>query len=43
MLLLSMLSPFHMIALRIAYPYESHYIASLVTLMGCSTGKLGLF
>ena len=34
---------FHMIALLIAYPHESHYIASLATLMGCSRGKLRLF
>ena len=31
------------IALRIAYPHESHDIASLATHMGCSRGKLGLF
>ena len=34
---------FDTIALLIAYPHESHYIASLVTFMGCSRGKLGLF
>ena len=33
----------HMITLLIAYPLESHYIASLATLMECSRGKLGLF
>ena len=33
----------HMITLLIAYPHESHYIASLATLMECSRGKLGLF
>ena len=34
---------FDMIALLITYPHESHYIASLATLMGCSRDKLGLF